>query len=499
MAPALSSAGALRRPIAVAGFMAAGKSTVGRLLAQRLRRPFADADAEVERRAGCSVRALFEREGEAAFRALEQAVTRDLLLRADAPVIALGGGALVSEATRALVRERAFCAWLDVPSAIAWERVGIPGARPLAGDRASFEQLGARRAELYRASADAIVAGDEPAEEMAGALAQLIWTRPGMARAALEQGDVAIVDPALGLAPSVAVIALEGGEDAKSLAGLDRLWRALASHELERGALVAIAGGGSVTDVGGLAAATFRRGLPWIAVPSTLVGQVDAAIGGKTAINVAAKNDVGAFWQPAAVVCDPLLLDTLPAREWAGGMAEVVKTALLVGGRLWELVERREPGAGELAERTELVQRCAGVKALVVAADPEEHGRRAILNLGHTIGHGIEAVAGYGGLSHGECVAIGLVAALRLSEEYAGLEAGTSERTARLLQRHGLPVSAPGLDPDAVLSATRHDKKRTAGTHRMVLLEAIGQPVHGVAVGVDALAAAVRSATCARY
>jgi 3-dehydroquinate synthetase len=145
------------------------------------------------------------------------------------------------------------------------------------------------------------------------------------------------------------------------------------------------------------------------------------------------------------------------------------------------------------------VQRCAGVKALVVAADPEEHGRRAILNLGHTIGHGIEAVAGYGGLSHGECVAIGLVAALRLSEEHAGLEAGTSERTARLLQRHGLPVSAPGLDPDAVLSAMRHDKKRTAGTHRMVLLEAIGRPVHGVAVGDDALAGAVRSATCARY
>ena len=124
-----------------------------------------------------------------------------------------------------------------------------------------------------------------------------------------------------------------------------------------------------------------------------------------------------------------MLLETLPAREWAGGMAEVVKTALLAGGRLWELVEHWEPGSGELAARTELVQRCAGVKTLVVAADPEERGRRAILNLGHTIGHGIEAVAGYGGLSHGECVAIGLVAALRLSETHAGLEPGTAERT----------------------------------------------------------------------
>jgi 3-dehydroquinate synthetase len=254
-------------------------------------------------------------------------------------------------------------------------------------------------------------------------------------------------------------------------------------------------GGGSVTDVGGFAAATFRRGLPWLAVPSTLVGQVDAAIGGKTAINVAAKNDVGAFWQPSAVLCDPGLLETLPPREWAGGMGEVVKTALLVGGRLWDLVQSREPGPGDVASRSELVQRCAGVKTLVVADDPEDRGRRAILNLGHTIGHGVESVAGYGGLSHGECVAIGLVAALRLSESLAGLPAGTAAETAQLLERQGLPVNAPGVDPGAVLAAMRHDKKRTAGTHRMVLLEAIGRPVHGVAVGEDVLAEAVRAAT----
>ena len=303
------------------------------------------------------------------------------------------------------------------------------------------------------------------------------------------------MDAVLGLAPGIPTIPVEGGEEAKSPAELERLWRALAEHELERSDVVAVAGGGSVTDVGGLAAATFRRGVPWLAVPSTLVGQVDAAIGGKTAINVAAKNDIGAFWQPAGVFCDPELLETLPPREWAGGMAEVVKTALLAGGRLWELVDGREPGIGDVAARTELVQRCAGFKTLVVAGDPEERGRRAILNLGHTIGHGIEAVAGYGGLTHGECVSIGLVAALRLSEQLAGLETGTAERTARLLERHGLPVAAPGLAPGTVLAAMRHDKKRSAGQHRMVLLEAIGRPVHGVAVGEHLLAEAVRAAT----
>jgi shikimate kinase/3-dehydroquinate synthase len=476
--------------------MGAGKSTVGRLLARRLDRPFADSDAEVERRAGCSVRALWERDGEGAFRELEERVARDLLERGDAPVIALGGGALMADATRALVRQRAFCAWLEVPFSTAWERVeGAPGARPLAGDRASFERLGAARAEVYRAAADAIVASEEPADTVAGAIAQQVWTRAGLAGDALAEGKIAIVDEVLALSREGDTIAIEGGEAAKSPAGLERLWRALAGHELERSDVIAVAGGGSVTDVGGFAAATFRRGLPWLAVPSTLVGQVDAAIGGKTAINVAAKNDVGAFWRPAAVVCDPALLETLPAREWAGGMAEVIKTALLAGGRLWELVEGWEPGPGGVAARSELVQRCAGVKTLVVEGDPEERGRRAILNLGHTIGHGIESVAGYGGLSHGECVSIGLVAALRLSERLAGLEAGTAEATARLLLRHGLPVEAAGLAPEAVLSAMRHDKKRTAGAHRMVLLEAIGRPVYGVGVDEELLADAVRTAT----
>jgi shikimate kinase/3-dehydroquinate synthase len=488
----------LQRPIAVAGFMGVGKSTVGRELAHRLGRPFADSDAEAERRAGCSVRALWERDGEAAFRALEETIVRELLQRDDAPVIALGGGALASDRTRALVRERALGVWLDVPLEVCWRRVvGAPGARPLASDPDDFERLHAKRKPLYREVADAIVASDDSPEDVAGALAQQVWTRPGIARVAVGQGAVVLADRALALGrdATVPVIDVDGGEEAKSPPSLERLWRALSERELERSDVVICAGGGSITDVGGFAAATFRRGVPWLAVPSTLVGQVDAAIGGKTAINVAAKNDVGAFWQPNAVLCDPALLETLPPGEWASGMAEVIKTALLAGGRLWEIADNWEPGLGDVAARSELIQRCAGVKTLVVAADPEDRGRRAILNLGHTIGHGIESVAGYGGLSHGECVSIGLVAALRLSERLAGLAAGTAERTAALLERHGLPVRAPGLDPAAVLAAMRHDKKRLAGEHRMVLLEAIGRPLHGVSVDEQVLAEAVRVVT----
>jgi len=179
----------LEGAIAVAGFMGAGKSTIGRELAHRLGRPFADSDAAVERRAGCSVRALWERDGEAAFRALEEVVVRQLLERDDAPVVALGGGALTSEATRRLVRERALCAWLDAPVATCWQRMdGAPGTRPLAGDREAFEQLHDSREPLYNTAADAIVAGDESPEDVAGAIAQQVWTRPGIAEAALGQG-----------------------------------------------------------------------------------------------------------------------------------------------------------------------------------------------------------------------------------------------------------------------------------------------------------------------
>ena len=235
-------------------------------------------------------------------------------------------------------------------------------------------------------------------------------------------------------------------------------------------------------------------------MPSTLVGQVDAAIGGKTAINVAAKNDVGAFWQPKArALRSRRCSRRCRAREWAGGMAEVVKTALLAGGRLWELVEGWEPGIGDRAARSELVQRCAGVKTLVVAADPEERGPRARSSTSGTrSATGSRPWPGYGGLSHGECVSIGLVAALRLSEQLRrprGRHCRAQRR--RCWQRHGLPVRAPGLDPAAVLAAMRHDKKRTAGTHRMVLLEAIGRPVYGVAVDEQVLADAVRAATAA--
>jgi len=286
---------------------------------------------------------------------------------------------------------------------------------------------------------------------------------------------------------------IEIPEQVKTAASVEALWRAMAQHELERRDLVCAVGGGAVTDVAGFAAATFRRGLDWVSCPTTLVGQVDAGIGGKTGIDVAAKNDVGSFHPPVAVLSDPALLGTLPDREWSAGFAEVLKTALLAGDPLWALVRDWPNGRGPDEHHPELVRRAAALKERVVAADPREAGERAVLNLGHTIGHGVEHAAG-GRYLHGEAISIGLVAALQLSVEHAGLEHAIADEVLGALTRQGLPTVAEEVAPEAVLAAMRSDKKRVAGRTRFVLLEAPGRPVWGVELPDDAVAAAVDAA-----
>jgi shikimate kinase / 3-dehydroquinate synthase len=261
------------------------------------------------------------------------------------------------------------------------------------------------------------------------------------------------------------VHALRGGEEAKSLGAVERLWREL---RLGRGGTIVAFGGGCTTDAAGFAAATYMRGIRWIAVPTTLVGQVDAAIGGKTAVNLPeGKNLVGAFHWPLRTVIDPALLETLPESEHRAGMAEVVKTGLLAGEPIWEL------------EAPELVRRCAAYKAAVCLSDPHEQGERAVLNLGHTFAHALEAAGDYRRLSHGEAVALGLLAALRLS----GLDTAAVEEV--------LQPQKAQVDRDAAWAAMARDKKAVNGTPRLVLLEAPGKPVTGVELPEERVRAAL--------
>jgi 3-dehydroquinate synthetase len=244
------------------------------------------------------------------------------------------------------------------------------------------------------------------------------------------------------------------GEPAKSVAVLERLWRAL---RIGRDGTILGLGGGCTTDLAGFAAATYMRGVPWVAVPTTLVGQVDAAIGGKTALDLpGGKNLVGAFHWPVRVVIDPAALETLPDVEVRNGMAEVVKSGLLMAEPVWEL------------PLGELVRRCASFKAAVCLADPHDLGPRNQLNLGHTFAHALEAAAGYG-LPHGRAVALGMIAALRLSGNEAAVAA----------VRHELDPQPVRVDRDAAWAALARDKKALDGTPRLVLLERTGEPSWG--------------------
>jgi shikimate kinase / 3-dehydroquinate synthase len=489
------------RPLALIGFMGAGKSETGRRIAERRSLPFLDADAEIELRAGRPIAEIFAADGEARFRELEADVIAELLARGPS-VLALGGGA-VREPTADRLRRQARVVWLDVDAGTAWERAGGDGTRPLARDEGAFRALHAERRASYAAAADVYLDASPEPPVVAAALDHAPIAHPGAigvvgeligARRAVVVADAGIPNRPPGTRPTVLV---PGGETVKSVATLEHLWRELAGHDLERGDVLIAVGGGATTDAAGFAAATFRRGISWIAVPTTLVGQVDAAIGGKTAIDVAAKNDVGAFHLPEAIVADPSMLETLPSREWAGGFAEAVKTGLLAGGRLHELCGAWGGGMGTEEMRLELVRRCAAFKARVVAEDPQERGLRAILNLGHTIGHGVEAAAGYGGLSHGEAVSVGLSAALWLSEGQCGLDAAVTAATEATLTAAGLPVRAPGLAASDVMDAMRADKKRSGGRPRFVLLEAVGRPVTGVDPGDAAIRGAVERAVTA--
>ena len=489
---------------ALVGFMGAGKTTVGRLLSERLGVAFADADADIEAAAGCSITAIFANEGEEGFRLRERAAIERLLDERPG-VLALGGGALRSPLTERL-RGAATVAWLDLEVDEAWERVQVSqSTRPLAQDRDAFFALHAGRRGIYAAAADVMVDAGQPPAIVADAILAAPRVRPGALASVpalvTDRRALWIVDDAVSsLVPGTGrdMLVVPGGERVKSPAQLEQLWRGLAAASLERRDVVVAVGGGAVTDVAGFAAATFRRGLAWIAVPTTLVGQVDAAIGGKTAIDVAAKNDVGAFHLPETIVADPAVLGSLPPREWAAGFAEVVKTALLAGGRLQDLVDAREPGIGSVDDRTDLIRLTAAYKARIVAEDPREAGVRAFLNLGHTIGHGVEAAAGYGSLLHGEAVAIGLSAALWLSVQLRGLDPAVLDATEALLVRHDLPIRAAGVDADQVLAAMVGDKKRSGGRPHFVLLDAVGAPARGIDTRDELIGRAVARAVDSR-
>jgi 3-dehydroquinate synthase len=278
---------------------------------------------------------------------------------------------------------------------------------------------------------------------------------------------------------AVDVVRVPRGEAAKRARRLELLWEAIAATGLGRDGAVVALGGGSVGDLAGFAAATWLRGVPWVAVPTTLLAQVDASVGGKTAVDLAAgKNLAGAFHQPAGVLVDPDVLATLPARQRRNGLAEVVKTGFAVDAALWRWLEARLDALaeGRPAALAGAIERALAAKVRVVRADPRERpgGVRTALNFGHTLGHAIEAALGYRSLLHGEAVAIGMRAAAWLSVRAAGLAPESHIRLEAALDHLGLPVRMPPIALTKLHNAMRQDKKRARGTVRWVLTPRIG-------------------------
>ncbi len=387
--------------------MGAGKTTLGMQVAAGLGREFVDLDREIERDVRRTIPEIFAERGEVEFRVLEQQAALQTLCKGRPAVVALGGGAVTSPGIRRALREQAFTVYVEVEAATAWERVrGLD--RPLAQEEGLFRALYQERQPLYREAADAIATDLEGIALAAGAIHVGIGTLEQLGELVPGDGEVALVADAHvsgihGMDAQLALgarLASTHEAQGKTVEDLSRLWRSL---QIDRTGSVVALGGGTTTDLAGFAAATYMRGIDWVAVPTSLVGQVDAAIGGKTAVDLPeAKNLVGAFHWPARTIVDPALLATLPEAERLNGMAEVVKTGLLAGEPLWELADE------------DLVRHCAAYKAALCLRDPHDRGPRHALNLGHTFGHALEAASDYR-LPHGRAVALGLLAALRLS------------------------------------------------------------------------------------
>jgi shikimate kinase/3-dehydroquinate synthase len=501
--------------LALIGFMGSGKTTAAEASARALGGRALDVDAELELHFGKPIEQVFDEDGEAAFRAKEEELTLEALGRQDAPVVSLGGGATGSARVReALARGDRLVAWMDAEPDVAWQRAHGAG-RPLARDRARFERLYAEREPVYAALADAIVP-TERATEMVTVLgavaglpnnARMLWAASASSDypAYIGSGLVTISrfwPPAIAgqrflitdehvaahhcdpVSPLAGRLEVPPGERSKTIAQAEVVWRALARAQMTRGDVVVALGGGVVGDLAGFCAATYQRGVRHVQVPTTLLAQVDSAYGGKTGVDLPeGKNYVGAYHQPAAVLCDPDTLRTLPAAELAAGYAEVIKTALLAGGELWELVR-----AGADPSSPQILRACAHTKLRIVARDERDAGARRVLNLGHTVAHALETATGYRRYRHGEAVGLGLLAALRLSGQ------GTLRAEVEaLLQTRGLPTRLDGADLDAIVAATAADKKRTApGPVPFVLLDGPGKPRPGCPVEAAEVRAVVK-------
>lgn len=497
------------RCIVIVGMTGVGKSTVGAHLARRLGRRFVDLDDFIVQKTGRSINQIFAEKGEDGFRILESRALQECVSLGPDIVLATGGGAVTTSSNRSLLSGSPLVLWLQADIAALLKRVVSDTARPLLATNPEtvLRRLMAERYGWYEELADiSIVTSGCPISSIVDSLAETIGCCSSPSGATMCAGpsegklqSMIIERVALGQDRSYPVIVgpgarhelaavipddvkrvaivtqhgidipvdpgvdhqvfmVEAGERAKRLSVVEDLARSFAEWGMTRNDLVVAVGGGVVTDLGGFVAATYHRGIKVIHVSTTLLGQIDASIGGKCGVNLPeGKNLVGAFWQPSAVICDTDTLQTLPAREFRSGMGELAKYHFLGGGQLDKL---------ELPER---VAACVRIKADVVASDEREGGRRAILNYGHTLGHALETASadradGVYNIRHGEGVAIGLIFAAELAKTLGRIDQARVDEHYRVVNGYELSTALPkDSNPAELVELFKRDKKAFDG------------------------------------
>ncbi|WP_328722761.1 3-dehydroquinate synthase [Streptomyces sp. NBC_00247] len=520
--------------VVLVGPMGVGKSTIGELLAERLGAPYRDTDADVVATAGKPISEIFFDEGEERFRELERHAVREAVA-GHTGVLALGGGAVLDEGTRALLAGHAVV-YLSMDVEEAVKRVGLGTARPLlaVNPRRQWREMMEIRRHLYEEVARVTVATDDRTpDEIAREIVDALElperdTTPGREKTAMTEqaptriqvagtegsapyevlvgrqllgelprliGDrakrVAVLHPEALAETGEAVredlasqgyeaiaIQLPNAEEAKTVEVAAYCWKALGQTGFTRSDVIVGVGGGATTDVAGFVAASWLRGVRWIAVPTTVLGMVDAAVGGKTGINTAeGKNLVGAFHPPAGVLCDLAALDSLPVHDYVSGMAEIIKAGFIADPVILDLVESDPEGARTPAgpHTAELIERSIRVKAEVVSSDLKESGLREILNYGHTLGHAIEKNERYK-WRHGAAVSIGLVFAAELGRLAGRLDDATADRHRTVLASVGLPLTYRGDQWPRLLENMKLDKKSRGDLLRFIVLDALGKP-----------------------
>ena len=492
-----------------------GKSTCGKLLAQDLGMPFIDLDQKIEEKAGIDIPSIFKRDGEAGFRLLESSTLAEIIDQPTA-VVSLGGGALLDPSNRELAEQNGRVICLNASHQYLTKRLGAnKNRRPLLKYDNLVKLLQKRQSHydsfplaihtdglslqecvqtillligIYRISGMGseytVHIGFDILQNLAGLLSTANLQEP---LALVSDSNVAhhysqsIIDILNANGIKASHITFPAGENNKTLDTVTSIWHELLEMQMDRRGTVIALGGGVANDMVGFAAATFMRGVSWVSLPTSLLAMVDASIGGKTGVNLPnGKNLIGAFYPPALVLADTETLSTLPKEEIISGMAEVVKHAIIDDADLFEQCSAGIPQSTE--QWTLLVKRAAAVKINIIQKDPFEQGRRAALNLGHTIGHAIEKNSNFS-IRHGEAVAIGLVAEARLAEHISLASPGLAEQISIVLSEIGLPTSIPdNIDRKQILHTMQYDKKRRGSNILFALPAAIGDVRTGIEI-----------------